>query len=127
MNHRFEKHYTREEAEALLPQVREWLARLNDLRSKVERDDKRITSLMQPGNDIGGDLVNRNIRTLADMQVLLGEFQKRDIHIKDIERGLLDFPAIIGGKEVFLCWEHGEDNIEFWHDLESGYGGRERI
>jgi hypothetical protein len=127
MNHRFEKHYTREEAEALLPQVREWLARLNELRSKVERDDKRITSLMQPGNDIGGDLVNRNIRTLADMQVLLGEFQKRDIHIKDIERGLLDFPAIIGGKEVFLGWEHGEDNIEFWHDLESGYGGRERI
>ena len=127
MNHRFEKHYTRDEAEALLPQVREWLAHLNELRSKIERDDKRITSLMQPGNDIGGDLVNRSIRTLADMQVLLGEFQKRDIHIKDIERGLLDFPAIIGGKEVFLCWELGEDNIEFWHDLETGYGGRERI
>ncbi len=127
MNHRFEKHYTREEAEALLPQVREWLARLNEMRSALERADKRITSLMQPGNDIGGDLVNRNIRTLADMQLLLGEFQKRDIHIKDIERGLLDFPAIIGGKEVFLCWELGEDNIEFWHDLETGYGGRERI
>ncbi len=127
MNHRFEKHYTREEAEALLPQVREWLARLNELRTALERSDKRITSLMQPGNDIGGDLVNRSIRTLADMQVLLGEFQKREIHIKDIERGLLDFPAIIGGKEVFLCWELGEDNIEFWHDLETGYGGRERI
>lgn len=127
MNHRFEKHYTREEAEALLPQVREWLEQLNQLRSKNERDDKRITSLMRDGNDIGGDLVNRSIRTLAEMQVLLGEFQKRDIHIKDIERGLLDFPAIIGGKEVFLCWELGEDNVEFWHDLESGYGGRERI
>lgn len=127
MNHRFEKHYTREEAEALLPQVRTWLARLNEMRSALERADKRITSLMHPGNDIGGDLVNRSIRTLADMQVLLGEFQKRDIHIKDIERGLLDFPAIIGGKEVFLCWELGEDNIEFWHDLETGYGGRERI
>ena len=57
MNHRFEKHYTREEAEALLPQVREWLARLNELRTALERSDKRITSLMQPGNDIGGDLV----------------------------------------------------------------------
>lgn len=127
MNHRFEKHYTREEAEALLPQIREWLARLNELRHEIERADKRLTSLMQPGNDIGGDLVNRWIRTLAEMQVLLGEFQKRDIHIKDIERGLLDFPAIIGGKEVFLCWELGEENVEFWHDLETGYGGRERI
>lgn len=127
MNHRFEKHYTRDEAEALLPQVSAWLEQLNTLRSEVERDDKRITSLMQPGNDVGGELVNRSIRTMAEMQGLLGEFQKREIHIKDIERGLVDFPAIIGGKEVFLCWEHGEENIEFWHELESGYGGRERI
>ena len=127
MNHRFEKHYTREEAEALLPQIRTWLASLKEMRSALESADKRITSLMHPGNDIGGNLVNRSIRTLADMQGLLGEFKKRHIHIKDIERGLLDFPAIIGGNEVFLCWELGEENIEFWHELETGYGGRERI
>ena len=43
------------------------------------------------------------------------------------ERGLLDFPAIIGGKEVFLCWESDEESVEFWHDLEAGFGGRERL
>ena len=127
MNHRFAKHYTREEATALLPQVRGWLARLGDLRRELERSDKRLTSLMSPGNDLGGDLVNRWIRTLAEMQELLGEFQKREILIKDIERGLIDFPAIIGGKEVFLCWEQDEENVEFWHDLDTGYGGRERL
>jgi hypothetical protein len=42
-------------------------------------------------------------------------------------RGLVDFPAIMGGKEVFLCWESDEDDIEFWHDLETGYGGREKL
>jgi len=127
MNHRFSKHYTREEAKALLPQLRLWLGRLNELRRETERSDKRLASLMGPGQDLGGDLVNRWIRTLAEMQEVLGEFQKRDIQIKDMERGLVDFPAIIGGKEVFLCWEQDEEDVEFWHDLDAGYGGRERI
>ena len=127
MTHRFSKHYTREEAQALLPRLREWLKRLNELRRDVERSDKRLTSLMHPGNDLGGDLVNKWIRTLAEMQELLGEFQRREIQIKDLERGLVDFPAIIGGKEVFLCWEQDEDAVEFWHDLDTGYSGRERL
>jgi len=127
MKHRFDKHYTREEAQALLPKLREWLKRLNELRRELERSDKRLSSLMHPGNDLGGDLVNQWVRTLAEMQELLAEFQRRDIQIKDLERGLLDFPAIIGGKEVFLCWEQDEDAVEFWHDLDTGYSGRERL
>jgi hypothetical protein len=127
MNYRFQKHYRREEAEALLPQIRQWLQRLNELRREVERSEKRITSMMHPGHDVGGDLVNRWIRTLAEMQELLGEFQRREILIKDLERGLLDFPAIIGGREVFLCWEQDEDAVEFWHDLDTGFSGRERL
>lgn len=127
MNHRFRKHYRREEAEALLPQIRQWLKRLNELHREVERSEKRLTSLMHPGHDVGGDLVNRWIRTLAEMQELLGEFQRREILIKDLERGLIDFPALIGGKEVFLCWEQDEEKVEFWHDLDTGYSGRERL
>ncbi len=127
MNYRFQKHYTREEAEALLPQIRRWLRRLNDLRCDGERSEKRIASMMQPGHDVGGDLVNRWIRTLAEMQELLGEFQRRDIQIKDLERGLLDFPALVGGREVFLCWEQDEEKVEFWHDLDTGFSGRERL
>ena len=47
--------------------------------------------------------------------------------IKDIDRGLIDFPAIIDDREVFLCWELGEDEVAYWHDLEAGYGGREPL
>ncbi|HEY1663688.1 MAG TPA: DUF2203 domain-containing protein [Verrucomicrobiae bacterium] len=125
MQYQFEKHYTREEAGALLPQIRQWLTRLEHLRKDLDRFDKRLSGLI--GNDIGGDTVNQWIRALADMQEVLAEFQRRQIFIKDLERGLIDFPAIIGGREVFLCWESDEDKIEFWHDLESGYGGRERL
>ena len=127
MKHRFDKHYTRDEARALLPQIRQWLEQLNRLRKDLERFDKRLSGLTEEGNDIGGDTVNKWIHALADRQEILAEFQCRRIMIKDVERGLIDFPAIIGGREVFLCWEQDEDGIEFWHDLEAGYGGRERL
>jgi hypothetical protein len=125
MDYQFRKHYTREEARALLPQIRQWLARLNGLRKDLERMDQRMAGLA--GNDQGGDTVNQWIRTIADTQNVLSEFQRREIFIKDLDRGLIDFPAILSGREVFLCWESDEEDVEFWHDLESGYGGRERL
>jgi len=127
MPHRYQKHYTREEAEALLPQLRAWLAELNRLRGEVERYDKRLGGLNTEGQDTGGETVNQWIRALAGMQQILAEFQRREIFIKDLSRGLVDFPALVGNKEVFLCWESDEDKVEFWHDLDSGYGGRERL
>ena len=125
--HRFTKHYTREEARALLPQLRAWLAELNRQRADVERYDRRLSGLNTEGQDTGGDTVNNWIRALAGTQRILARFQERQIFIKDVNRGLVDFPAILGGKEVFLCWEADEEDIEFWHDLESGYGGREKL
>lgn len=127
MKYRFEKHYTREEARALLPQLRQWLAELNRLRVDLERVEKRLGGLTEQGHDTGGETVNNWIRALAGMQAVLTEFQRRQIIVKDPDRGLLDFPALVGGKEVFLCWESDEDDIEFWHDLDTGYGGREKL
>jgi hypothetical protein len=127
LKHQFDKHYTRDEARALLPQLRQWLQRLDQLRKDLERFDKRMSGLAADGHDIGGETVNRWIRALADMQEILSEFQRRQIFIKDLQRGLVDFPAIIGGREVFLCWEQDEEDIEFWHDLDTGFAGRERL
>jgi hypothetical protein len=127
MELRFEKHYTREEARELLPQIRQWLARLNQLRKSVEKYELRLGQMTAKSTDLGGETVNEWIRALADMQQILVEFQRRQIFIKDLDRGLIDFPAIIGGREVFLCWESDEDDVEFWHDLETGFAGRERL
>ena len=127
MELRFEKHYTRDEARALLPQIRQWLAGLNRLRKDVEKFERRLSQMSAQSDDIGGETVNDWIRALADMQQILVGFQRREIFIKDLDRGLIDFPAIIGGREVFLCWESDEDDVEFWHDLESGFAGRERL
>ena len=127
MAYRFEKHYTREEARGLLPQLRQWLGRLAQLQVDLQKFEERMGGLTSSGADLGGELVNAWTRTLADLEEVFLEFQRREIQVKDFERGLLDFPAIIGGKEVFLCWEKDEEDIEFWHDLDAGYAGRERL
>ncbi len=97
------------------------------MRRKLGECDQRLGRLMAGGNDVGGETVNRWVRVVADLKTTLAEFQQREIQIKELDRGLIDFPAILNGKEVFLCWEQDEDDIEFWHDLESGYAERERL
>lgn len=127
MVYRFQKHYAPEEATALLPQIRVWLERLNELRGNLMKYDQRLGGLRGGGEDLGGDLVGKWIKAIAELKGVLDEFQRREIFIKDVERGLLDFPALIGGREVFLCWESDEENVEHWHDLDSGYAGREPL
>ena len=127
MANQFSKHYTREEATALLPQIREWLQQLDVLRASLRKHDQRVESLLDAGTDRGGPTVNDWVRTMADIQHVLEEFRRREIFIKDPDRGLIDFPAIVGGREVFLCWQSGEGDVEYWHDLEAGYGGREPL
>ena len=127
MANQFKQHYTRDQARALLPQIRQWLEQLSALRQKLSDCDQRLTRLIAGGNDVGGETVNRWVRVAADVKATLAEFQRREIQIKDLDRGLIDFPALLDGKEVFLCWEQDEEDIEFWHDLHSGYAGRERL
>jgi hypothetical protein len=127
MTFQFKKHYTIEQARELLPQVREWLSELTRLRAQVSKLEKRIEHILAAGNDAGGESVNELIRGLWALQRILRNFQQREIQLKDVERGLVDFPAILGGREVFLCWEQDEEDIEYWHDLDAGYAGREKL
>jgi hypothetical protein len=127
MAHRYKKHYTRDEARALLPLIRKWLEHLSKARQMAVECQERLGRLLEDGRDVGGPTVNRWVTLLAQIKRTLAEFRTREIQVKDLDRGLIDFPAVIGGKEVFLCWEQDEEDIEFWHDLESGYAGREKL
>ncbi len=127
MPYRFKHHYTAAEARALLPQVRVWLARVRKSSKDFAQIEARLGGLLETGADAGGDLVHRWLNTLADLRDILRQFHNRDIQIKELDRGLVDFPGFVGGREVFLCWEEGEDDIEFWHDLDTGYAGRTKL
>jgi len=125
--HEFRKHYSLAEARALLPSLRLWLAELRLLQRQLDGSGERTAELLAEGRDLGGERVNKPLRSMARVQELLAELSTRELQLKDLDRGLVDFPSLRGDREVFLCWEDGEDDIEFWHDLETGFAGRERL
>lgn len=61
---------------------------------------------------------------IDQMAAAVARIDALGITLRDIERGLIDFPALSGGREVWLCWQLGESDVAFWHDLESGFGSR---
>ena len=126
-SHQFSTHYTREEARKLLPQIDAWLQQLLHLDDRLNKAAARVDQLMAAGQDRGGATVEEYLSLQADCLQILSEFSKRQIVVKDLARGLIDFPSILGGREVFLCWEQGETDVEFWHELDGGYAGRERL
>ncbi len=127
MDRRFSRHFSREVARALLPEIRGWLAKLRMLQPVLEQQERGLARLLGQGRDLGGERVNGWLRTSVALQSVVREFANRQIQVKDVQRGLLDFPAIVDGREVFLCWEEGEEALEFWHELDGGIAGRARL
>jgi hypothetical protein len=127
MSYQYQQHYSQDAARALLPQIRGWLKQLQELQRELAKDENRLNQLNKAGADAGGELVHNWVRTLTAVKKTLMEFARRQIILKDVDRGLVDFPSMRGDHEVFLCWEQDEEDVEFWHELDAGYAGRERI
>ena len=126
--HQFQKHFTLAEARALLPRLRELLREGQRWRELFAKADQRLSELRKEGGaDLGGSPVNALLQALLQMRRQLRGIEELGVQLKDFERGLVDFPHLRDDREVFLCWELDEDDIEFWHDLDSGYAGRERL
>jgi len=122
-----DRHFTREEAEELLPSVEPMLRELRTARDQLtDAEAHRVLADTAPGN--GGGAPGREVgEGFLAVRRLLGAVQELGIVVRDIDRGLIDFPAIRDGREVYLCWQLDEDGISWWHDLESGFGGREPL
>jgi hypothetical protein len=122
-----ERHFTVEEANALLPRVEPLLRSLRDARDRLtDAEVHEALAGAAPGN--GGGTPGRNVgEAFLEVRRGLVELEQLGVVIKDLDRGLIDFPAIRDGREVYLCWQLDEDEIGFWHDLDSGFGGREPL
>lgn len=122
-----ERHFTVEEASALLPQVEPMLRALRDARDRLTDEElHEALAGAAPANG-GGDAGRQVGESFLEVRRLLSELEALGIVIRDVDRGLIDFPAIREGREVYLCWQLDEDEIGFWHDLEAGYGGRQPL
>ena len=118
------RHYTLEEASELLPRVVELIERMRVARNQLG-DRKARDALAEAGPTNGGGppgrIVSQGFLVLRDSMI---ELRELDVVLRDLDRGLLDFPSLRDGREVYLCWQEGEDAIEFWHEPDAGFGGR---
>jgi hypothetical protein len=119
-----ERHYTLDEANAALAWVADRLRRLRDARARLSDSEAR-QALAEAAPTDGGGAPGRVVSEgfLALRTVLL-ELRQAEVVLRDLDRGLVDFPALRDGREVYLCWEEGEDEIGFWHEPEAGFAGR---
>lgn len=122
----YEKHFTLAQARRELPGLRKRLARAQELLAEIQQGRQmqleRIQKLVQSnGHGSSHPEVGRQI---AELQTIVREITERGIEIKDLARGLVDFPHWREEEEVYLCWLYGEEDIRYWHTLEGGFGGR---
>ncbi len=130
------RYFRLEEAEALLPMLREALQRASVVIAEAEKAEQEFNSFREGIVRAGGILVDharvldlRTRRTDAQSQLsrLVEDVQSTGCLIKDLNQGLIDFPALRYGEEVYLCWKLGEPGISFWHRVEDGFRGRRPI
>ena len=118
------RHYTVEQANAALGWVEERVERLRAAREQLSDEEARA-ALGEAAPSNGGGAPGRVVsEAFLELQRALGELQAMEVVLRDLERGLVDFPSLRDDREVYLCWEAGEPAVEFWHDLDAGYGGR---
>ena len=125
----FDRHFTLAEARALLSELRRAFARihalLEDIQKKRGEQEGAVMFFSANGHGprvTGGD----EGQALAEVQKIVDEIHEKGIFVKDLKRGLCDFPYFrpSTGEEVFLCWELSDADLAYWHTIEGNYSGR---
>jgi hypothetical protein len=126
--------FTLEEANALLPRLREVLPALQGTKASLDRLQVELAALTQAASGNGHLLLAQMDRKRKEAEALservnasLRELQDIGCELKGIDEGLVDFPGERDGRTVYLCWKLGEERIDWWHELDTGFAGRQPL
>lgn len=130
------KTFTLDEAQALLPVLESLLNRAIEAKQAAGDLQEQMAGLVRRIFASGGILVDigaaqkRKLTLEALVQRAKDAIEEIDaigVQVKDLDTGLLDFPCLLEGETVLLCWKRGEPRIDFWHRVEDGFAGRQPI
>jgi len=124
------KLFSVEEANALLPTVRTILLRIRSAYRRLPEYEEAAKHAAEGAEEGGGGMADgpRYVSLLLKILSSAGELETLGVQLKDQARGLIDFPSLRDGRIVLLCWHLGEgDRIEWWHDVEDGFAGRQPL
>jgi|SRR5882724_2644754 len=121
------KLFTVEEANALLPSVRQLLQRLQRFRRRLSAYRQEARQAAEQADQGGGGIPDGLLyaRLLTNFAGEMSDLESMGVQLKDFERGLVDFPSMRDGRVVLLCWQLNEgDELAWWHDMDAGFAGR---
>ncbi|RMG90655.1 MAG: DUF2203 family protein [Chloroflexi bacterium] len=122
------RYFTVEEANALLPRLEPLMKRLLERRARAARMSRELEHLLQDVRiDFGGRLPSALALDFMEIERLIRQIQSLGCLVKDINVGLVDFLAERNGRDVYLCWRYGEPEVGYFHELHTGYNGRQRV
>jgi hypothetical protein len=130
------RRFTLREAESLLPRIGGLLEEALKVKSAYQEAERAFSAITQRIMMLGGVALDRKRAAEARLaRDHAGELLKKDLDliqetgcvVKDLDIGLVDFPTLFRGREVFLCWKLGEPSIGFWHGTDEGFAGRKPI
>ena len=122
------KLFTVDEANALLPRIRVLMEEMFALRSEAIAMRPEVWPVLEKAVGNGGS------RAAGDLLEVFRAFEVRIMRLnglgcelKGIEQGLVDFPAMLNGRQIYLCWQYNEPEIAYWHDVDTGFSGRQPL
>jgi hypothetical protein len=131
-----ERRFTLDEAQRLLDtELRALAEQLVEARARSRDLESRWRRLVIAIGSNGGNMERPEVRELrsaveashAELTEIVGRFTGQGVQVKDMDRGLIDFPSEVDGEDALLCWHVGEERIAFWHSPQDGFAGRKPL
>lgn len=122
------KYFTVAEANALLPTLEPLMKQLLTRRARASRLAQQLGHLLGDyRSNVGSVELSTLTQDFVAIQRMIDQIQAYGVVLKDVNAGLLDFLSERNGRDVYLCWKYGEDQIEYFHELHTGFAGRQRV
>ena len=119
------KYFTLQDANEALAAIRPLMEEIQKIRQAILARKPEVWPVVERAAGNGGSqAASKLVKEFERLDALVHQIQATGALFKDINLGLLDFPALKDGREVYLCWKYGEEEIAFWHEIEAGYAGR---
>ncbi len=122
------RYFTPREANEKLDVIRPIIQEMMQIGDKIREHQPELWSAVEKSAGNGGNpMLSKLLKDFDRLDLLLHQIQDMGITVKDLQVGLIDFPAWHVDHEVYLCWKYGENDIQFWHEIEEGFAGRQMI
>jgi hypothetical protein len=122
------QYFTIEQANEALITLKPLVQKIMEIRQAIlDRQPEIWPALEKAAGNGGTKAASQAALDFAILDELVHEIQASGVLLKDLNLGLLDFPSLREGREVYLCWRYGEETVEYWHDTDAGYAGRQKL